>query len=102
MFLTEHLIADAVESSSEGKTGLYGPEYKLYNELWFIILMAFLGLLLLALLMGLVLRRALSKPPFIRERPPIAPLQRRSTKYPPNDTYMVRENCFLIGNSLGL
>ncbi|ROL41587.1 Usherin [Anabarilius grahami] len=79
---------DAVESSSGGKTGLYGAEYKFYTELWFIILMAFLGLLLLALLIGLVLRRALSKPPFIRERPPIVPLQRRSTKYPPNDSYL--------------
>ncbi|XP_016124971.1 usherin [Sinocyclocheilus grahami] len=79
---------DAVESSSGGKTGLNGAEYQFYSELWFIILMAFLGLLLLALLMGLVLRRALSKPPFIRERPPIVPLQRRSTKYPPNDTYL--------------
>ncbi|RXN19458.1 usherin [Labeo rohita] len=81
---------DAVETSSGGKTGLYGAEYKFYTELWFIILMAFLGLLLLALLMGLVLRRALSKPPFIRERPPIVPLQRRSTKYPPNDTYLLQ------------
>ncbi|XP_016350129.1 usherin-like, partial [Sinocyclocheilus anshuiensis] len=79
---------DAVESSSGGKTGLNGAEYQFYTELWFIILMAFLGLLLLALLMGLVLRRALSKPPFIRERPTIVPLQRRSTKYPPNDTYL--------------
>ncbi|KAK7153113.1 hypothetical protein R3I93_011118 [Phoxinus phoxinus] len=79
---------DAVETSSGGKTGLYGAEYKFYNELWFIILMAFLGLLMLALIMGLVLRRALSKPPFIRERPPIVPLQRRSTKYPPNDAYL--------------
>ncbi len=40
-----HLLpTDTVDSSSEGKTGLYGPEYKLYTELWFIILMAFLGL----------------------------------------------------------
>uniref|UniRef100_A0A671RF78 Usherin-like n=1 Tax=Sinocyclocheilus anshuiensis TaxID=1608454 RepID=A0A671RF78_9TELE len=74
--------------TSGGKTGLNGAEYQFYTELWFIILMAFLGLLLLALLMGLVLRRALSKPPFIRERPTIVPLQRRSTKYPPNDTYL--------------
>ncbi|TRY59653.1 hypothetical protein DNTS_027396, partial [Danionella cerebrum] len=81
---------DAVESSSGGKTGLYGSEYRFYTELWFIILMVLLGLLLLALLMGLLLRRALSKPPFIRERPPIAPLQRRSTKYPPKDSYLLQ------------
>ncbi|XP_052001042.1 usherin [Xyrauchen texanus] len=79
---------DAVESNSGGKTGLYGVGYRFYTELWFIILMAFLGLLLLALLIGLLLRRALNKPPFIRERPPIVPLQRRSTKYPPNDSYL--------------
>ncbi|XP_056624652.1 usherin [Triplophysa dalaica] len=79
---------DIAESNSGGKTGLYGAENRFYSELWFIILMAFLGLFLLALLMGLVLRRALSKPPFIRERPPIVPLQRRSTKYPPNDSYL--------------
>ncbi|XP_065144388.2 usherin [Paramisgurnus dabryanus] len=77
---------DAVESG--GKTGLHGTEYKIYRELWFIILMAFLGLLLFALLMGLVLRKTLSKPPFVRERPPIVPLKRRSTKYPPNDPYL--------------
>ncbi|XP_037397596.1 usherin [Pygocentrus nattereri] len=79
---------DAVEATSGGKTGLYGAGYRIYTELWFILLMAFLGLLLLALLLGLVLRRALNKPPFIRERPPLQPLQRRSPKYPPSDSYL--------------
>lgn len=81
---------DAVETTSGGKIGLYGAGYRFYTELWFILLMAFLGLLLLALLLGLVLRRALNKPPFIRERPPLQPLQRRSPKYPPSDSYLVR------------
>ncbi|XP_049320201.1 usherin isoform X1 [Astyanax mexicanus] len=79
---------DAVETASGGKTGLYGAGYRFYTELWFILLMAFLGLLLLALLLGLILRRALNKPPFIRERPPLQPLQRRSPKYPPSDSYL--------------
>ncbi|KAL7861387.1 hypothetical protein SRHO_G00128280 [Serrasalmus rhombeus] len=79
---------DAVEATSGGKTGLYGAGYRIYTELWFILLMAFLGLLLLALLLGLVLRRALNKPPFVRERPPLQPLQRRSPKYPPSDSYL--------------
>ncbi|KAI4904703.1 hypothetical protein NFI96_004043 [Prochilodus magdalenae] len=80
---------NAMDATSGGKTGLYGAGYSFYTELWFILLMAFLGLLLLALLLGLVLRRALNKPPFIRERPPLQPLQRRSPKYPPSDSYLV-------------
>ncbi|XP_030630773.1 LOW QUALITY PROTEIN: usherin [Chanos chanos] len=77
-----------VEPSSGGKTGLYGSGHKFYTELWFILLMAFLGLLLLALLLGLILRRALNKPPFVRERPPLVPLQKRSSLYPPTDSYL--------------
>ncbi|CDQ98833.1 unnamed protein product [Oncorhynchus mykiss] len=46
--------------------------------MWFILLLVFLGLLVLAVLLGLVLRRALRKEPFIRERPPLVPLQKRS------------------------
>ncbi|XP_066526697.1 usherin [Hoplias malabaricus] len=79
---------DAAEAPSGGKTGLHGGEYKFYYELWFILLMAFLGLMLLALLLGLILRRALNKPPFIRERPPLKPMQRRSSKYPSSDPYL--------------
>lgn len=69
---------------------MYASGYRFYTELWFIILMALVGLLLVALLLGLVLRRALRKPSFIRERAPLQPQQRRSPKYPPGDSYLVR------------
>ncbi|XP_046711965.1 usherin-like [Silurus meridionalis] len=54
--------------------------------------MAFVGLLLVAILLGLVLRRALRKPSFIRERAPLQPLQGRSPKYPPSDSYLLCSN----------
>lgn len=85
---------DAAEPTSGGKTGLYASGYRFYTELWFIILMAFVGLLLVAVLLGLVLRRALRKPSFIRERTPLQPLQRRSSKYPPSDSYLVRGHVY--------
>ncbi|KAF7704133.1 hypothetical protein HF521_021205 [Silurus meridionalis] len=83
---------DATEPNSGGKTGLYASGYRFYTELWFIILMAFVGLLLVAILLGLVLRRALRKPSFIRERAPLQPLQGRSPKYPPSDSYLLCSN----------
>ncbi|XP_064197178.1 usherin [Anguilla rostrata] len=65
---------------------------KFYYELWFIILMAGLGLILLAIFLGLLLHKALKKPPFTRERPPLVPLplQKRSPigVYPPSDSYL--------------
>uniref|UniRef100_A0AAY4ADY9 Usher syndrome type IIa protein homolog n=1 Tax=Denticeps clupeoides TaxID=299321 RepID=A0AAY4ADY9_9TELE len=67
-----------VEPTDGDKTSLHASGLRFYSELWFIILMSFLGLLLLALLLGLVLRRALNKPPFVRERPPLVPLQKRT------------------------
>ncbi|XP_028843702.1 usherin-like [Denticeps clupeoides] len=77
-----------VEPTDGDKTSLHASGLRFYSELWFIILMSFLGLLLLALLLGLVLRRALNKPPFVRERPPLVPLQKRSPIYPPSDSYL--------------
>ncbi|KAJ8356599.1 hypothetical protein SKAU_G00193930 [Synaphobranchus kaupii] len=71
---------------------------KFYNELWFIILMAGLGLILLAIFLGLLLHKALNKPPFTRERPPLVPmpLQKRSPigVYPPSDSYLRNEWIF--------
>ncbi|KAK1793453.1 hypothetical protein P4O66_011830 [Electrophorus voltai] len=75
---------NAAEATSEGKGGAFGTVVAFYTELWFILLMALLGLVLLALLLGILLRRALSKAPFVRERAPLQPLQRRSPTYPPN------------------
>ncbi|XP_072555094.1 usherin isoform X5 [Paramormyrops kingsleyae] len=78
-----------MEPTPVGKTGTPDSRLNFHTEIWFIILMVVLCLLLLALLLGLLLQRALSKPPFVRERPPLLPLQKRSSMgvYPPTDTY---------------
>ncbi|KAJ4929114.1 hypothetical protein JOQ06_004733 [Pogonophryne albipinna] len=51
----------------------------LIRELWFIVVMAAVALLLLAIVLGVTLHKALNKPPFTRERPPLVslPLQKR-------------------------
>uniref|UniRef100_A0A4W5MZD7 Fibronectin type-III domain-containing protein n=1 Tax=Hucho hucho TaxID=62062 RepID=A0A4W5MZD7_9TELE len=67
-----------VEPTPGGKQGVGTQGAPVYSEMWFILLLVFLGLLVLAVLLGLVLRRALRKEPFIRERPPLIPLQKRS------------------------
>ncbi|XP_051775516.1 usherin-like [Erpetoichthys calabaricus] len=80
-----------VESSPGGKTGMQGVKTKFYTELWFIILMAILGLILLAIFIALLLQKVLSKAPFVRERPPLVPLQKRApaiSVYPPSDSGM--------------
>ncbi|XP_056301249.1 usherin [Danio aesculapii] len=58
-----------------------------YRELWFIVLMAGVALLLLAVFLAVVLQKALNRPPLSRERPPLIPLplQRRS---PPGNSYL--------------
>lgn len=78
---------------------LFAPEAKngtdirtthFYTELWFIILMALLGLLLLAIFLSLILHRKVSKQPYARERPPLVPLQKRTSPtsvYSQNETY---------------
>ncbi|XP_053568734.1 usherin [Bombina bombina] len=63
----------------------------IYTELWFIIVMAILGLILLAAFLSLALQRKLRKQPYARERPPLVPLQQRissSSSYSQNGTYM--------------
>ncbi|TFK09759.1 enhancer of filamentation 1 [Platysternon megacephalum] len=64
---------------------------KFYTELWFVILMAVLGLILLAIFLSLILRRKIKNQPYARERPPLVPLQKRTspmTVYSPGDTHM--------------
>ncbi|XP_074471325.1 usherin isoform X1 [Sebastes fasciatus] len=62
----------------------------LVRELWFIVVMAAVALLLLAIVLGVILHKALNKPPFTRERPPLValPMQRRSPMavYPPSNS----------------
>lgn len=64
-----------------------------YTELWFVVLMAILGLILLAVLLSLILQRKISKQPYARERPPLVPLQKRMSPmsvYSQGETHMVR------------
>ncbi|XP_056671903.1 usherin isoform X2 [Monodelphis domestica] len=73
------------------KMGAGSKHAEFYNELWFIILMATLGLILLAIFLSLILQRKIHKEPYIRERPPLVPLQKRMTPlsvYPPGETHM--------------
>ncbi|XP_028580478.2 usherin [Podarcis muralis] len=62
-----------------------------YTELWFVVLMAILGLILLAVLLSLILQRKISKQPYARERPPLVPLQKRMSPmsvYSQGETHM--------------
>ncbi|XP_052056319.1 usherin [Apodemus sylvaticus] len=62
-----------------------------YSELWFIMVMAMLALILLAIFLSLILQRKIHKEPCIRERPPLVPLQKRMTplsSYPPGETHV--------------
>ncbi|NXU70580.1 USH2A protein, partial [Oreotrochilus melanogaster] len=52
---------------------------KFYNELWFAVLMVLLGLILLAIILSLILQRKVHKQPYARDRPPLVPLQKRTS-----------------------
>ncbi|KAM7406312.1 hypothetical protein PAMP_000697 [Pampus punctatissimus] len=69
-----------------GKQGVSMSATPVYSELWFILLLTLLGLFLLAILLGLVLQRALRKNPSARERPPLVMLQK--TRKAGRDMYM--------------
>ncbi|KAK9956895.1 hypothetical protein ABG768_014600 [Culter alburnus] len=75
-----------------GRLGAGAGGSPFYRELWFIVLMAGVALVLLALILAIVLHKALNKPPFTRERPPLVPLplHRRSPLaiYPPSNSYL--------------
>ncbi|KAK2846280.1 hypothetical protein Q7C36_011134 [Tachysurus vachellii] len=61
-------------------------------QLWFMVLMAAVALILFGISLGVGLHRALSRPPYARERPPLIPLplQPRSPRgiYPPSNAYL--------------
>ncbi|MCI4395640.1 hypothetical protein PGIGA_G00194340 [Pangasianodon gigas] len=61
-------------------------------QLWFMLLMAAVALILFGISLGVGLHRALSRPPYARERPPLIPLplQPRSPRgiYPPSNAYL--------------
>ncbi|XP_059533348.1 usherin [Myotis daubentonii] len=74
-----------------GKKGSGSRGTEFYDELWFIALMAVLGLILLAIFLSLILQRKIHKEPFIRERPPLVPAPKRTSPLsvcPPGETHM--------------
>ncbi|XP_075719450.1 usherin [Rhinoderma darwinii] len=78
------------QSNPSTKNGMDARGNVIYTELWFILLMASLALVLLAILLSLILQRKLTKQPFPRERPPLVPLQQRmspASAYSESDTY---------------
>nr|XP_054587843.1 usherin [Nothobranchius furzeri] len=77
-----------LEPIDSDKQGVSMSATPVYSELWFILLFALLGLFLLALLVGLVLRRTLRKNPSARERPPLVMLQK--SRKSGGETYTVR------------
>ncbi|XP_054432559.1 LOW QUALITY PROTEIN: usherin [Pteronotus mesoamericanus] len=74
-----------------GEPGAGSGGVEFYSELWFVALMAVLGLILLAIFLSLVLQRRIHKEPYIRERPPLVPVQKRTSSlsvYPPRETHV--------------
>ncbi|KAK9412020.1 usherin [Crotalus adamanteus] len=62
-----------------------------YTELWFMILMAILALILLAIFLSLILQRKINKQLYSRERPPLASVQKRMSPmnvYSQGETHM--------------
>lgn len=86
------MFAGLVLTTPGGKKGPGSKGTDLCSQLWFIVLMAVLGLLLLAVFLSLILQRKLRREPYIRERPPLVPLVKRMSPLnacPPGDTHMV-------------
>ncbi|TNN61594.1 Usherin [Liparis tanakae] len=77
---------------AEGGQGGQGGQ-PVVRELWFIVLMAAIALLLLAIVLGVTLHKALNKSPFTRERPPLVA---------PPTTKRSRMAVYPTSNSLGL
>ncbi|XP_016138429.1 usherin [Sinocyclocheilus grahami] len=74
-------------TAAGGRLGTRAGGSPFYRELWFIVLMAGVSLLLLALILAIVLQKALNKPPFTLVS---VPLQCRSplAVYPPSNSYL--------------
>jgi usherin len=86
------VFAGLVLTTPGEKKGAGTKSTEFYSELWFIMVMAVVGLILLAIFLSLILQRKIHKEPCIRERPPLVPLQKRMTPlsvYPPGETHVV-------------
>lgn len=106
-FLPRVFQAYLVLTTPGEKKGAGTKSTEFYSELWFIVVIALLGLILLAIFLSLILQRKIHREPCIRERPPLVPLQKRMTPlsvYPPGENHVVcRERkpfpgvtCFLL------
>lgn len=86
-------FAGLVLASPGEKTGRGSRGAAFYSELWFVASVAVLGLVLLAIFLSLILQRKIRKEPYVRERPPLVPAQKRMSSlsvYPPGEPHMVR------------
>lgn len=86
-------FAVLVLTSPGDKTGRGSRGAAFYSELWFIVAAAILGLVLLAIFLSLILQRKIQKEPYVRERPPLVPAQKRMSAlsvYPPGEPHVVR------------
>ncbi|XP_060035197.1 usherin-like [Erinaceus europaeus] len=74
-----------------GKRGSGFQGAAFYRELWFFVLVALLALVLLAIFLSLLLQRKIHKEPYVRERPPLVALQKRTSAqsgYPSGETQL--------------
>ncbi|XP_061670381.1 usherin isoform X4 [Syngnathoides biaculeatus] len=86
---------DPEDQSQEGVSVSAAP---IYSELWFILLLALLGLFLLAILLGLLLQRTLRKNPSARDRPPLVMLQKSRKAGGEKSTFDTVAGCVEINN----
>ncbi|XP_077419247.1 usherin isoform X1 [Vanacampus margaritifer] len=86
---------DPEDTSKEGVSMSAAP---VYSELWFILLLALLGLFLLAIMLGLLLQRALRKNPSARDRPPLVMLQKSRKAGGETYTFDTVADCVEINN----
>ncbi|XP_061132682.1 usherin [Syngnathus typhle] len=87
-----------VDPEDASKEGASMPAAPVYSELWFILLLALLGLFVLAILSGLLLQRALRKNPSARDRPPLVMLQKSRKAGGETYTFDTVADCVEINN----
>uniref|UniRef100_A0A3B5M4G7 Usher syndrome 2A (autosomal recessive, mild) n=1 Tax=Xiphophorus couchianus TaxID=32473 RepID=A0A3B5M4G7_9TELE len=94
-----HMLCSPLEPVDGDKQGISISATPIYSELWFILLFVLLGLFLLAILIGLLLKRYIhvKKNPSARERPPLVMLQK--TRKAGGDTYKGLADTKIIGSS---
>ncbi|XP_078452070.1 usherin [Lampetra planeri] len=82
---------------SGGRVPDGGPHF--YSELWFVSLLSAVGMLLMAVVLALLLRRAMRKPPYTRQRPPLLASRHAQASmmplcvYPSSDNLLMKDSC---------